>query len=192
MYSIWNQSRMPFYLAKLGPFVSPPFNFKYYSSGSDDELTLRENHAAFHRILFRPRVLIDVSHVSLSTKFFGSPTALPIYITACALGKLGHPNGETELTIGAGNRGIVQMMPTLASCSVNEMADKAIDGQVLWFQMYVNASRKVVKEMLERVWGLGVRVVCLTVDAPTLGKREKDMRVKFVDGLILRVMCRCA
>jgi L-lactate dehydrogenase (cytochrome) len=61
------------------------------------------------------------------------------------------------------------------------MKGVARDGQVLWFQMYVNSSRRVVKEMLERVWNLGVRVVCLTVDAPTLGKREKDMRVKFVD-----------
>lgn len=31
----------------------------YYSSGCDDEITLRENHDAFHRIWFKPRVLVD-------------------------------------------------------------------------------------------------------------------------------------
>lgn len=107
-------------------------------------------------------MLIDVSKVTSSTKFFGKETRLPIYISATALGKLGHPRGEMELTVAAGNRGIIQMMPTLASCSVDEMKGVAREGQTLWFQMYVNSSRKVVKEMLERVWDLGVRVVCLT------------------------------
>ena len=30
----------------------------YYSSGSDDEITLRENHSAFHRLWLRPRILV--------------------------------------------------------------------------------------------------------------------------------------
>jgi hypothetical protein len=32
----------------------------YYSSGADDEITLRENHSAFARIWLRPRVLVDI------------------------------------------------------------------------------------------------------------------------------------
>lgn len=68
------------------------------AAGADDEVTLRENHAAFSRILFIPRVLVDVSRLDLSTMLFGAPSRLPVYITATALGRLGHPNGEVELT----------------------------------------------------------------------------------------------
>lgn len=31
----------------------------YYSSGADDEITMRENHSAYHKIWFRPRILVS-------------------------------------------------------------------------------------------------------------------------------------
>lgn len=54
----------------------------YYSSGADDEITLRENHAAFQRLWLRPRCLVDVSHIDLSASMLGYKCSLPIYITA--------------------------------------------------------------------------------------------------------------
>src|SRR5271163_4196476 len=73
----------------------------YYSSGADDEITLRENHNAFQRIWFRPKILINVEHVDYRTTMLGTPVSMPIYITATALGKLGHPEGEVVLTRAA-------------------------------------------------------------------------------------------
>lgn len=113
--------------------------FAYYSSGADDELTLQENHSAFHRIWMRPRVLVNVKKIDTSTTLLGSPSRLPIYITATALGKLGHPDGEVVLTKAAGTRGIIQMIPTLASCSLEEMTSARIPNQPQWFQLYVNS-----------------------------------------------------
>ena len=49
----------------------------YYSSGADDEITMRENHSAFHKIWFRPRVLIDVAKVDLSTTMLGTKVGMP-------------------------------------------------------------------------------------------------------------------
>ena len=37
----------------------------YYSSGADDEITMRENKLAFHKLWFRPRILVDVENVRL-------------------------------------------------------------------------------------------------------------------------------
>ena len=37
----------------------------YYSSGADDEITLRENHATFQRIWFKPRVMVNVKDVDI-------------------------------------------------------------------------------------------------------------------------------
>lgn len=60
--------------------------WNYYSSGADDEITLRENHNAYGRVWFRPRVLRNVSQVDFSTSIFGFKTSMPVYITATALG----------------------------------------------------------------------------------------------------------
>jgi L-lactate dehydrogenase (cytochrome) len=68
--------------------VLSPEAWGYYSSAGDDEITLRENHAAFHRIWFKPRVLVNVAKVDTTTKMFGTLVDLPVYITATALGRL--------------------------------------------------------------------------------------------------------
>ncbi|TPX57626.1 hypothetical protein SpCBS45565_g08163, partial [Spizellomyces sp. 'palustris'] len=158
-----------------------PEGWAYYSSGADDELTLQENHAAFHRIWLRPRVLVNVRTVDTSTTMLGTRSSLPLYISATALGKLGHREGEVVLTRAAGTRQIVQMMPTLASCSLDEMVAARATGQTQWFQLYVNSDRKITERLVRHAESKGVKGLFITVDAPQLGRREKDMRTKFVD-----------
>ncbi|KAJ3053544.1 hypothetical protein HK097_003973, partial [Rhizophlyctis rosea] len=153
----------------------------YYSSGADDELTLQENHMALHRIWLRPRILVNVRNIDTSTTLLGTKTSLPIYISATALGKLGHPEGEVVLTRAAASRNIIQMMPTLASCSLAEMTAARAPGQTQWFQLYVNSDRRVTGTLVKRAETLGAKALFITVDAPQLGRREKDMRTKFVD-----------
>ena len=153
----------------------------YYSSAADDEITLRENHAAFHRISLVPRVLVNVGSIDTSTIMMGAKVDLPIYISATALGKLGHPEGEVILTRGAGTRNIIQMIPTLSSCSFDEMITASTKTQTQWFQLYVNQNRSITQKIIQHVQSRGVRALCITVDAPCLGKRERDMRVKFID-----------
>ncbi|KAK0486161.1 FMN-dependent dehydrogenase-domain-containing protein [Armillaria novae-zelandiae] len=149
--------------------VMPEKAWAYYSSAADDEITHRENHAAYHRIWFRPRILRDVTQVDWSTTILGHKSSMPVYITATALGKLGHPDGELNLTRAAAKHGVIQMIPTLASCSFDEIMDCAKPGQVQFFQLYVNKDRNITKRI----------VLFITVDAPQLGRREKDMRMKF-------------
>ncbi|KZT05333.1 uncharacterized protein LAESUDRAFT_726963 [Laetiporus sulphureus 93-53] len=153
----------------------------YYSSAADDEITNRENHAAYHRIWFRPRVLRNVTHVDWSTKILGHRTKMPIYITATALGKLGHPDGELNLTWAAAKHDVIQMIPTLASCSFDEIVDAAVPGQVQFLQLYVNSDRAITKKLVQHAEKRGIKGLFITVDAPQLGRREKDMRMKFTD-----------
>ncbi|EEA19870.1 Cytochrome b2, mitochondrial precursor [Talaromyces marneffei ATCC 18224] len=153
----------------------------YYSSGADDEITMRENHTAFHKVWFRPRVLVDVEKVDFSTTMLGSKTSVPFYVTATALGKLGHPEGEVVLTRAAHNHEVIQMIPTLASCSFDEIVDARKGDQVQWLQLYVNKDRAITKKIVEHAEKRGCKALFITVDAPQLGRREKDMRVKFSD-----------
>ncbi|KAK0636926.1 FMN-dependent dehydrogenase-domain-containing protein [Bombardia bombarda] len=153
----------------------------YYSSAADDEITLRENHAAFHRIWFRPKVLVNVEHVDFSTTMLGTKVSIPFYVTATALGKLGNPEGEVLLTRAAAKHNVVQMIPTLASCSFDEIMDAASGDQVQWLQLYVNKDRAITQRIVQHAEKRGCKGLFITVDAPQLGRREKDMRSKFTD-----------
>ena len=142
---------------------------------------MRENHSAFHKIWFRPRILHDVEKIDLSTTMLGTKVDIPFYVTATALGKLGNPEGEVILTRGARKHNVIQMIPTLASCSFDEIVDAAQDGQVQWLQLYVNKDRAITKRIIEHAEKRGCKGLFITVDAPQLGRREKDMRSKFSD-----------
>ncbi|CAO3592846.1 unnamed protein product [Absidia cylindrospora] len=161
--------------------VLKPEAWAYYSSGADDEISMRENHNAFHRIWLRPRVMVNVQRLDLTTKMLGSTVSMPLYITGTALGKLGHPEGELVLTRAAAQKNIIQMIPTLASCSFDEIVDAAQPNQPQWLQLYVNSDRSITKKFIEHAEQRGIKGLFITVDAPQLGRREKDMRVKYSD-----------
>lgn len=111
----------------------------------------------------------------------GSKTSIPFYVTATALGKLGNPEGEVVLTRAAHDHGAIQMIPTLASCSFDEIVDARKGEQVQWLQLYVNKDRNITKRIVQHAEARGCKGLFITVDAPQLGRREKDMRSKFSD-----------
>jgi L-lactate dehydrogenase (cytochrome) len=142
---------------------------------------MRENHSAFHRIWFRPQILVNVETIDFSTTMLGTKCSIPFYITATALGKLGNPEGEVVLTRAAHKHDIIQMIPTLASCSFDEIVDARQGDQVQWLQLYVNKDRGITKRIVQHAERRGCKGLFITVDAPQLGRREKDMRSKFTD-----------
>lgn len=162
-------------------YVMKKTAWAYYSSAADDEITMRENHSAFHKLWFRPKVLVDVEKVDTSTTMLGTKVDMPFYVTATALGKLGNPEGEVVLTRGAHKHNVVQMIPTLASCSFDEIVDAKKGDQAQWLQLYVNKDRAITKKIVEHAEARGIKGLFITVDAPQLGRREKDMRTKFDD-----------
>lgn len=112
----------------------------------------------------------------------GTKVDIPFYVTATALGKLGHEEGEVVLTRAAKKHNVVQMIPTLASCSFDEIMDAAEGGQVQWMQLYVNKDREITRKIVQHAESRGCKGLFITVDAPQLGRREKDMRSKFTDA----------
>ncbi len=155
----------------------------YYSSAADDEVTYAQNRAAFQRIVFRPRILRAIGEVDCSVKLIdshgkGYDSSLPVYISPAAMAKLGHPDGELNLTRGAGKAQIIQGISANASVGLDEMLDNRKEGQPIVYQLYVNKDRAASERILKKVEDKGCSAVMLTVDAPVMGKRERDMRVK--------------
>ncbi|GAK62553.1 L-mandelate dehydrogenase [Moesziomyces antarcticus] len=155
----------------------------YYSSAADDEVTYAQNRAAFQRIVFRPRILRAIGEVDCSVRLIdshgkGYDSSLPVYISPAAMAKLGHPDGELNLTRGAGKAQIIQGISANASVGLDEMLDNRKEGQPIVYQLYVNKDRAASERILKKVEDKGCSAVMLTVDAPVMGKRERDMRVK--------------
>jgi isopentenyl diphosphate isomerase/L-lactate dehydrogenase-like FMN-dependent dehydrogenase len=153
--------------------LSQPF-FDYIAGGADDEVTLRRNREAFERIELRPRALVDVSNVHLSTTVLGQEIQCPILIGPVAVQRLAHPDGELATARAAAEAGTIMALSTMASASIEEVA-AAADGPK-WFQLYVYPDRSVSKRMVQRADAAGYKAICLTVDVARLGRRERDFR----------------
>ena len=68
-----------------------PGPFGYFAGGAGDEVTLRDNVAAFARLHLRPRMLVDVSSVSTETSVLGGPVSMPLLVAPTAFQRLAHP-----------------------------------------------------------------------------------------------------
>jgi isopentenyl diphosphate isomerase/L-lactate dehydrogenase-like FMN-dependent dehydrogenase len=144
--------------------LSQPF-FDYIVGGADDEVTLR------------PRALVDVSKIDLSTEVLGQRIEMPVLLAPVAVQRLAHPEGELATARAATAAGTIMTLSTMASASIEEVAGVS-DGPK-WFQLYVHPDRSVSKRMVQRAEAAGYKAVCLTVDVPRLGRRERDFRNRF-------------
>ncbi|MGH3071243.1 MAG: alpha-hydroxy acid oxidase [Gaiellaceae bacterium] len=152
--------------------------FGYYAGGAGDELALSGNLDAWRRLRLRPRVLVDVSEVSTATTVLGTPVSMPLLVAPTAIQRLAHPDGETGMARAAAAAGTIMCLSTLATASPAEVA-AAAPGAPRWFQLYVFRDRGVTRSFVEEAAEHGYGAIVLTVDAPRLGRRERDVRTAF-------------
>jgi len=150
----------------------------YYASGAGDEVTLRNNRSAFELLKLRPRMLVDVSQRDLSTEILGEPVSMPILIAPMAFQCLAHPEGEIATAKAAAALGTVMVLSTMSTKSLEEVAQVPKHTNQ-WFQLYIHRDRTLTRALVERAESAGFSALCLTVDAPLLGCRERDKRNQF-------------
>ncbi len=155
----------------------PAAVYDYYAGGAGDELTVRENQQAWGRVRLRPRMLVDVSAQDLSTTVLGHPITMPLLTAPCAFNALAHPEGECAVARATATAGIIQIVSTLSTYSLEEVA--AASTGTRWFQLYCYRDRSITRILVERAEAAGYTALCLTVDAPMLGRRERDVRNRF-------------
>ncbi len=156
----------------------PQMVFDYYSGGAGDEVTVGENRRAWQQVRLRPRVLVDVGQRDLATTVLGQRLSFPLLTAPCAFNALAHPEGELAVARAATAAGIVQVVSTAGTYSLEEVAAAAPDG-IRWFQLYCYRDRGVTRWLVERAVAAGYRALCLTVDAPLVGRRDRDTRNRF-------------
>ena len=151
--------------------------FEFVDRGSEDEVALRNNRAAFERIKLKPRTLVDVSGRSQEITLFGNPQRMPIIIAPTGTAGLMCYHGEIGLARAAAAAGIPFALSTGSMTSMETIAAEA--GGRLWFQLYMWPDRSLSHRLVERAKAAGYEALVVTVDGAAAGNREYNLRNGF-------------
>lgn len=150
--------------------------YGYYAGGAGDEVTLRDNVEAYRRWQLRPRVLVDVDEPSTATTILGREVSMPLLVAPMAYQRLAHPDGEVAMARAVAAAGTIMCLSTLATSTAE---DVAATGVPRWFQLYVFRDAGVTTRLVDHARDNGFEALVVTVDAPVLGRRERDVRIGF-------------
>ncbi len=150
----------------------------YFAGGAGDERTLRRNVSAFAEWELMPRVLVDVSQANPSIELFGDSLSMPLLVAPVAFQRLAHTDGEEGMARAAGTAGTAMCLSTIATATPATVAAAAPE-TTKWFQLYCFKDRAVTEALLAEAVESGYRAIALTVDAPYVGRRERDLRTGF-------------
>jgi isopentenyl diphosphate isomerase/L-lactate dehydrogenase-like FMN-dependent dehydrogenase len=151
--------------------------FDFIDGGAEDELTLRDNRAAYERRRLAPRVLQDVSAPDPACEILGVPSKQPFVIAPTGAIGIAWPGADVAMARAAAANGVPYTLSTNATASIEEIA-RASSGR-LWFQLYVLRDRAFVEKLVARADAAGYEALVPTVDLATGGKRERDFRNGF-------------
>jgi 4-hydroxymandelate oxidase len=161
----------------LARTVMVPSAYEYVASGAADEITLRWNREKFREIQLLQRVLRDLAGLDCSTTLLGQKMNTPILLAPTASQRLSHPEGELATARGAGEFGATMVLSSGSNTSIEDVI--AVASQPVWFQLYVTKDREHTKALVERVQSAGAKALCVTVDSPLDGPRNRQMRSPF-------------
>src|SRR5882672_9471372 len=157
----------------------PPAHFGYMASGIDDEVTLRANREGFLKFQLRPRRLVDVSKVDMSTEILGVKYGSPIVIAPVGGQQSFHQDGEVGVAKAARAGNHLQILSTVTNTGVEEVT--AARGAPLWYQLYATNKWDVAKAMVTRAEKAGCLAVAVTVDRSGGRNQETLFRLQPTD-----------
>ncbi len=151
--------------------------FDYIDGGAEDEVAMDRNTRAFRELEFIPRVLRDMGNVDTTGTILGREVPFPLILAPTGFTRITHPSGELAVARAAERAGLPYSLSTMGTRSVEEVA--AVSNGSKWFQVYVWRDKGLLKDMILRAAEAGFDVLCITVDAAMLGRRERDVRRGF-------------
>jgi (S)-2-hydroxy-acid oxidase len=140
----------------------PPAHWGYLSTGVDDDATVQANRDGFAKFQLRPRRLVDVRRIDLSTEILGKTWPTPIVIAPTGSNGAFHADGEIAVARAARAKNHLQILSTVSTNSVEDVI--AARSEPVWFQLYARYSWDVTKALVTRAERAGCPAVVLTVD----------------------------
>jgi (S)-mandelate dehydrogenase len=157
----------------------PKCVFEFIDRGTEDEVSLAENRAAFQRLKLRTKFMVDLTGRDMSTELFGKPCGMPLAIAPTGAAGLCWYLGELELAKAASKAGVPFTLTTAAITSMDKIAKEA-PGR-LWYQLYMWAETHYSYEMVARARDLGFEALVVTIDTAAGRNREYNHRNGFTD-----------
>ena len=157
----------------------PPAHFGYMASGVDDDVTLRANREGFLKFQLRPRRLVDVSKIDMTTEILGQKYASPIVIAPTGGHKAYNPDGEEGVARAAKAGDHLMILSTQASTSVADVI--AARGRPIWSQLYATNKFEVAKHHVESMERQGSIALAVTVDRVGGRNQETALRMQRLD-----------
>lgn len=152
----------------------PKWMFEFVDRGTEDEVALRNNRAAFEKIKLKTQVLVDVSKRDQSVEIFGKTHKMPMGIAPTGPAGMLYYKGELELARAAKAAGIPFTLATGSQTSMEEVAREV--GGTLWFQLYMWSDVNLSHILVERAKNAGFEALVVTVDGPVGTNREYNVR----------------
>lgn len=164
--------------ARLAPrFIAEPL-LAHLDGGARHDRTATANLAAFSRWQLMPRLLRDLRHGHTRCRLAGLDLPHPLLLAAVArLGEF-HPQGEQAVAQAAAATNTVQVLSTLSSQSLEDVA-AAAPGAPRWFQLYLQPRREATRDLLRRATVAGYSAVVLTLDAPVQSPSLRALRAGY-------------
>ncbi|RKE22663.1 alpha-hydroxy acid oxidase [Streptomyces sp. TLI_171] len=172
---------VPLTLAEHGTLAKarlPAVIWDFFEGGAGAEWTARANLDAWQRHVLRPRVLVDVSAPDSGTELLGARLAAPLGVAPMAYHRLAHPDAECATAEAAADTGTLLVASIFASRTLEQIA-AAAPGAPRWLQLYWLRDREALAALVRRAEQADYRALVLTVDAPKVGRRLRDLRNAF-------------
>ncbi|MGH3378443.1 MAG: alpha-hydroxy acid oxidase [Actinoallomurus sp.] len=150
----------------------------FLEGGAGAETTLRANREAFGRWTFRPRVMSGRERPSTATTFLGIPLELPLLTAPFGADGLFHPDGQIAVARADAAEGVAAIVPEAGTHPLERVAEAA-SASARIAQLHPMGPPENFLAMLCRIEDAGYQAVCLTVDCPTGGWRERNLHNRF-------------
>lgn len=160
-------------LRKLARKRLPAPMFHYIDGGSDDEITLRWNTSAFDGYELLPAYLRDVASIDTSTTLLGQRIEVPFFLSPTGMSRLFHHEKEIAVARAADKFKTFYGLSTLGTTSIEDIAD--VTAAPKMYQVYIFKDRELTREFAQRCKAAGFEAMCLTVDLPVAGNREREI-----------------
>ena len=154
---------------------TPQAPFDYTDGGADTESSLTRARAAYEKLEFQPKILLNVKDVDLSVQMLGKKMRMPFGIAPTGFTRMMQTEGEYAGACAAADAGIPFTLSTMGTRSIEDVAKAAPSGRN-WFQLYMWKDRDRSMALVDRAKAAGFDTLVLTVDVPVAGARLRDVR----------------
>ena len=143
--------------------------------------------AAFDRITFRPRLMVDSREINLTAEVLGQTLFTPILVGPVSSQMRYHPEGELAMARGASAAKAVMVVPARSSYPIDRVAEQA--KTPLWYQTHLDGDWGENSKRVGRAISIGCKVICVTAGAEETATGVAPLRAG-IDWGALNRLCK--